>query len=182
MNKIVTHKVCGKCKTNLPISSFRVRSGKRKNEYTSYCISCNKQTLKEHRKNHPEVSKKYRDNNKEYVNELSRNWRLSNPERFKSNIKKHYELHKSEYIQRAKSRRSRILGAEGSFTLEDWNNLVKSYGNKCLCCGKKFKILTQDHVIPLSKGGTNWITNIQPLCKSCNSKKHVDTTDYRPAS
>ncbi len=61
----------------------------------------------------------------------------------------------------------------GSFTLEEWELLKKQYGNKCPRCNKlepDIK-LTIDHIIPLSKGGSNYIENIQPLCYSCNSSK-----------
>lgn len=52
------------------------------------------------------------------------------------------------------------------------------YGNKCLCCGTEEKI-TIDHVVPVKKGGVNELSNMQPLCKSCNSRKSTSTTDYR---
>lgn len=50
---------------------------------------------------------------------------------------------------------------------------------KCLGCGRVEK-LTVDHVVPLSLGGNNWPANLQPLCLSCNLKKHTKIIDYRP--
>jgi 5-methylcytosine-specific restriction endonuclease McrA len=33
--------------------------------------------------------------------------------------------------------------------------------------------------VPLLSGGTDDITNIQPLCAKCNSRKGIAHTDYR---
>ena len=52
------------------------------------------------------------------------------------------------------------------------------YGKVCLCCGSD-KNISLDHVIPVVSGGQNEINNMQPLCKSCNSRKGTQTIDYR---
>lgn len=85
---------------------------------------------------------------------------------------KRYCKNNPETIAHLKARRyAKEKNAEGSHSLEEWNKLKDSYGNVCAFCGSDEK-LTKDHIIPLSKGGSDYIENIQPLCKSCNSKKH----------
>ena len=59
---------------------------------------------------------------------------------------------------------------EGSFTAAQWLRKCADYSNRCARC-KKPRPLTADHIIPVSKGGTSYIENIQPLCGSCNSSK-----------
>lgn len=43
-------------------------------------------------------------------------------------------------------------------------------GYGCRNCGTKDD-MTIDHIIPLIKGGKNVLSNLQLLCRSCNSKK-----------
>jgi hypothetical protein len=78
-------------------------------------------------------------------------------------------------------RRAQAFGYEGEgFTLEEWLALVESYGGVCLACGVA-EDLSVDHIVPLSLGGSNAISNIQPLCETCNSLKGATIRDYRPS-
>jgi len=86
-----------------------------------------------------------------------------------------------DYVSWSKNKRNRIKrNAEGSLTFGEWENLKAQYNWTCPACGRKEpKIkLTEDHIIPLSKGGSDNIENIQPLCQSCNSKKHTKIIKY----
>ena len=75
--------------------------------------------------------------------------------------------------------RAHKLNAEGDFTVEDFEILCEKYGNVCLRCGDRDALLTPDHVVPLSIGDSNLITNVRLLCGSCNSCKNIKVIDYR---
>jgi 5-methylcytosine-specific restriction endonuclease McrA len=111
-----------------------------------------------------ECSRKYRARNLDKRLEAEREWRRNNPDKCKA--KKH-------------ARRTRKTNAGGSYTGSEWRDLCNQYGNKCLKCGRDDVKLTADHVIPVVMGGTSDISNIQPLCQSCNSSKGTKTKDYR---
>lgn len=49
-------------------------------------------------------------------------------------------------------------------------NLRKLYGEKCVICGTN-KDLTIDHITSLRNRGTNDISNLQFLCRTCNIRK-----------
>lgn len=48
----------------------------------------------------------------------------------------------------------------------------------CLCCGSSIR-LTVDHIIPVNRGGENKLSNLQTLCRSCNSRKSDTFIDFR---
>lgn len=77
------------------------------------------------------------------------------------------------------NRRAREAGAEGYYTTGEWEQLKIQYAFKCAACGRREPEikLTRDHIIPLSRGGSNFIENIQPLCGQCNCIKHAKMPD-----
>lgn len=94
--------------------------------------------------------------------------------------KKEIEREKFSMLSRAdnNNRRASQNGNAGTFTQKEWLDILDRYGHKCLSCGTKSRIAV-DHVIPLSRGGTNTADNLQPLCRTCNSTKGAKTIDYR---
>lgn len=82
-----------------------------------------------------------------------------------------YAIDPSRRRTQERIRDAELRGAGKGLTLEDWNAILLRFGFKCAYCGILTARLTIDHVIPISKGGSNSRENIVPACQSCNSKK-----------
>lgn len=110
------------------------------------------------------------------------NYRSSHPDRQKSDNAAWRAANPGRMRAHKVRRRQRIELADGHYTGAEWEALKARYGYRCLMCGRTEPDikLTLDHVVPVSKGGTNDISNGQPLCVSCNSRKHTQTLDLRP--
>jgi 5-methylcytosine-specific restriction endonuclease McrA len=76
------------------------------------------------------------------------------------------------------TRAMRLKRNGGTHTTGEWLLLKFYYGNRCASCGRRNVKLTKDHILPVSKGGKDNISNIQPLCDICNKRKGVKTITY----
>jgi 5-methylcytosine-specific restriction endonuclease McrA len=69
-------------------------------------------------------------------------------------------------------RRSRTTKAGGTYTWAEVMRIFLNLGRACAYCDQAIDgDPDPDHVVPISRGGSNSITNILPACRSCNSDK-----------
>ncbi len=86
--------------------------------------------------------------------------------------------------QRSEFEISAIMATDGNYRYANFNKpdytpplnnkaLFARDGNICMYCGDKFRhsMLSRDHIIPISRGGTNSWTNVVTACKRCNNHK-----------
>jgi 5-methylcytosine-specific restriction endonuclease McrA len=161
---------CKKCK-NEWIRAYRLRTGitktTRSDDSKTRRPGYGAEAQRLYRQRHPDrarqINAKWRAENKEHHSEYNATWRADHPE--------HHTKLTRRYVQRKRQN-------GGHFTKQEFVELCAFYGNKCLRCGSPGPLVS-DHIIPVSKGGSSNIDNIQPLCVSCNSKKRDKIIDYR---
>lgn len=158
---------CSRCQQTKDASAFGVDRRRRFGHYP-FCNECRKD---ERRQRAPQIRienrRSYLRCPEKYI-ESSRKWVKANPRRRKESSQLY-----------AHRRRAWKRGGTGAFTQQEWVVLCEQYDNRCLCCGRSDVRLSPDHIVPLSRGGSNTIDNIQPLCRDCNAHKFTQTIDYR---
>lgn len=125
---------------------------------------------------HPEKmkahAKAWYHKNREARAKLKAEERRANPELIRQRWRRWAEANPEQVAANWRLKRARKSGAEGQHTATELKALLVRQKSKCASCATSLKPgYHADHIVPLSKGGSDWITNIQLLCPSCNCRK-----------
>jgi hypothetical protein len=82
-----------------------------------------------------------------------------------------FEANPEKYRRQWRARRAREHSALGGYQTWEWISLLVRFNGQCAYCDAA-PAATQDHVIPLTRGGSNFASNLLPACWSCNAMKH----------
>jgi 5-methylcytosine-specific restriction endonuclease McrA len=76
-------------------------------------------------------------------------------------------------VSAARHRARKVNAPINDLTAAQWREIKEHYGHRCVYCGRKMQRLSQDHITPLSKGGSHTASNVVPACQLCNCLKGV---------
>lgn len=154
-------KRCNKCLQEKSVGEFH-RRRESSDGLQPRCKACACASSNEWNKANRDLTRVYdmRRHAKHRVKRIAayRAWLERNPDK-----KKQYE---TVHNQR---RRAQVLGNGGNHTGEQLEELFASYAGKCVYCTSDATEV--DHIVPISKGGTNDIENLVPACAPCNRRK-----------
>lgn len=104
-------------------------------------------------------------------------WALRREKGYNEKEREKYKANPLPKRVKAQRRRVMKINAPGTHTPDQFLDKLNYYGFKCVYCNCELtiKTATEDHRIPLFRGGSDWIANIVPACGSCNSSKGTKT-------
>ena len=150
------HRICSKCKNELPLNEeYFMKDSTKKNGLSNICKQCDK-----------EKGKKYRKENKDKLKETKKKYMQT---------QKGKQALKNGMLKRRERITIGVLKTRKPITHEQWEDCLKYFNESCAYCGTHQNnlewTLEQEHIIPLSKGGTYDVSNIIPACRTCNVSK-----------
>jgi 5-methylcytosine-specific restriction endonuclease McrA len=166
--------------------AWRVRNGDRTRAKDRQWRQKNLETKREtdrlyaasHRREALAKAKRWYAANKERKRRYDAEYRRINKARREATIRAWNKLHVDRLRFIRARRRARLTGSPTTHTEQEWVEKVALLAGCCAYCGEE-KQLTRDHKTPLSRGGTDDISNIVPACRSCNSRKrHLTTPEF----
>jgi len=121
--------------------------------------------------------RRHAEYNREYQRRWAQSWYRAHPiiSKRRTHAWSKANPHKKAFLQ--SKVRAKRHGIAGSYTLQQWLDKIKRHNWKCFYCLKKLnkRTLQADHSVPIQRGGSNYLRNVVPCCKSCNTRKHTLT-------
>jgi len=124
--------------------------------------------------------KKYRLSHPGETQRDKKKWNETHPDYMPRYLRKWIRDHPEQVKQFAHRYRAHKEGNGGSYTIEELDSVFESQEGFCYLCGEllygKLDDLPEvEHKIPISRGGTNDISNIGLAHMRCNRRKHAKT-------
>lgn len=175
--------VCTKCESEFPLTStYWYRSYENQTGFYRHCKTCHDQVVDAWHERNPEYAtqqyKQYYETHKEYVLEQNERWRRENKEYCAKLARQRYHLNiegsREQSRRRQQRRRASLYNAPGNGLDSDGlSQKWRGQNGQCWHCGEPLDESDYhlDHLIPLSRGGTNESRNIVLSCPYCNDSK-----------
>lgn len=182
---------CGEWRGNSSLLFLIVNKQKRCKGWRgldNVCRQCrstqNKQYREKNRASYTSYKQEYYRKNKAHILQASRRYRNSNNDAVCSRSRLRWQQYSKtlrgllSIAVSARNRKARKCAAQGSHTSADIRRQYEKQGGKCFYCsvevGNKYHV---DHVMPLSRGGTNNPENLVIACPTCNLRKNKKTAE-----
>lgn len=138
--------------------------------------------IESHRPKIAEAMRNWRKENKEHYLQYDREYNERNRERKRANAQRAREKNRDRYRSYQHQYRTRKLANGGSHTAEDIQRQYESQQGCCFWCSVQVTAYHVDHVIPLSRGGSDYPENIVIACPTCNTSKNdkIPYTEWVP--
>lgn len=170
-------KQCTKCNQTKELTEFSKRKPS-KDGLGYKCKACKKQYHQDNAEHISAQRKQYYQANKEHKAEYMKQYNIDNAVHRAEYNKQYYQTPQGKAVMKAGSqnRRTQKLQNGGTHTGKQILALFNQQSGVCPYCKAKLHKSGKnkyhiDHVMPLSKGGNNDISNIQLLCAKCNLTK-----------
>lgn len=186
---------CSTCKQWLPLDMFYKKASV-SDGLNTQCKNCIREYDEANKERISEYQAKYREINAEKLKQYSKEYeeKLKHNPEYQERRKKYFKKLRAdpeyqkrrkkwfkEYYQRPEAReRMRNLNlkkrtlrkkAIATLTIEEWQECLEYFDHKDAYTGLPMEIISQDHVLAVSKGGGYTASNIIPCEKSINSSK-----------
>lgn len=147
----------------------------------------NRERQRQWRQENPEkyaaIIKRWRDRHREHYREYDREYRGENREKIREQQAKARAENRQRFRAYNTNRRAMQLAAGGTYSASDIERLYAEQDGLCRWCSEPLTDGYEiDHVIPLSRGGSNSPENLAVTCSSCNRRKSslLPFTEWQP--